>query len=70
MIDEKILRINQLYKKSKEEGLTPAEQEEQTRLRTEYVKGFRKSLIDQLNNTSIQEPDGSVTKLSEKGIKE
>lgn len=70
MLDAKIARINELYRKSKAEGLTAAEKAEQKKLREEYVKGFRRSFISQMNNVSIKEKDGSVTKLSEKGIKE
>lgn len=70
MIDEKIKRINELYRKSKAEGLTDGEKEEQARLRQEYVKGFRRSLIDQLNNVSVEKEDGTIEKLADKGIKE
>ena len=44
MTDEKIARINELAKKAKAEGLTPAEQAEQKALREEYIAGFRRSL--------------------------
>jgi len=71
MIDERIARINELYRKSKTaEGLTEAEKAEQKKLREEYVKGFRRSLISQLNNVTIQEPDGTEIHLKDKGIKE
>ena len=71
MIDERIARINELYRKSKTaEGLTDAEKAEQKKLREEYVKGFRASLISQLNNVSIEQPDGTVIDLKDKGIKE
>lgn len=70
MIDSRIARINELYRKSKAEGLTEAEKVEQKKLREEYVKGFRASLISQLNNVSIEQPDGSVIDLKDKGIKE
>ena len=71
MIDERIARINELYRKSKTtEGLTPEEKAEQKKLREEYVKGFRASLISQLNNVTIQEPDGTEIHLKDKGIKE
>lgn len=71
MIDERIARINELYRKSKTaEGLTEAEKAEQKKLREEYVKGFRRSLISQLNNVTIQEPDGTQIALKDKGIKE
>ena len=59
MTDEKIRRINALAKKSREEGLTPAEIEEQKILRAEYIAGFRASLTAQLDNTVIVEPDGT-----------
>lgn len=69
-MDPKIARINELYRKSQKEGLTRQEKEEQKRLREEYVKSFRKSLINQLNNVTIKEPDGSLTPLADKGIRE
>ena len=70
MIDSRIARINELYRKSKAEGLTEAEKAEQKRLREEYVKGFRANLISQLNNVTIQEKDGTQTHLKDKGITE
>ena len=66
MDDKKIARINELYHKSKEEGLTEAELEEQQILRREYVDSFKRSLRGQLNNISIREADGSITDLGEK----
>lgn len=66
MTDEKIARINELYKKSKAEGLTEAEKKEQQVLRREYIDAFRNNLRGQLNNISIKEPDGSITNLGEK----
>ena len=59
MTDEKIRRINELAKKSRQEGLTPEEAEEQKALRAEYIAGFRASLTVQLDNTVIVEPDGT-----------
>ena len=71
MIDERIARINELYRKSKTaEGLTEAEKAEQKKLREEYVKGFRASLISQLNNVTIQDRDGTEVHLKDKGITE
>ena len=66
MNSEKIARINELYKKSKAEGLTSAERKEQALLRQEYVADFRKNLIGQLNTIDIQEKDGSIINLGEK----
>ncbi len=70
MIDSKIARINELYRKSKAEGLTEEEKAEQKKLREEYVKGFRASFISQMNNVTIVEKDGTETHLKDKGIKE
>ena len=61
-----INRINELYHKSKAEGLTPEEKEEQARLRKEYIAAVRRNLRGSLNNISIQEADGSITNLGEK----
>ena len=69
-MDAMIKRINELYKKSKAEGLTEEEKHEQAKLRRDYVKGFRKDLISQLNNVTLKNPDGSLTHLRDKGIKE
>ena len=42
MVTEKTIeRINELYHKSKAEGLTDAELAEQKQLRADYVKAFR-----------------------------
>lgn len=64
--DEKIKRINELYHKSQNEGLTEEEKLEQAKLRAEYAANIRASLKSQLDNVSIQELDGSITKLGEK----
>lgn len=66
-MDEKsIARINELYKKSKAEGLTEQEAAEQKKLRVEYIAAIRGNLKSQLNNISIVEKDGSVTDLGKK----
>ncbi len=65
-MQERIKRINTLYHKSQEEGLTQEEKEEQKILRQEYVAAIRQSLRGNLNNISIQEADGSITNLGEK----
>lgn len=71
MKPEKIQRINELYRKSKAEGLTASEKKEQQVLRSEYVDSFKQNLRGQLNNISIKEPDGTITDLGEKyGTKE
>lgn len=65
-VRRKIKRINELYRKSKAEGLTPEELKEQKVLRAEYIDAFKRNLRGQLNNISIKEKDGSITNLGEK----
>ncbi len=66
MTDEKINRINELAKKKKSVGLTDAELEEQSILRREYIDSFKASLVSQLENTYIVEPDGTKRKVKAK----
>ncbi len=63
MEQNKLDRINELYRKAKEEGLTDAEKAEQQALRKEYIELVRKNLRGTLNNTTIQYPDGTKKKL-------
>ncbi len=65
-MEERIKRINELYHKSKAEGLTEAEKEEQATLRKEYVANVRANMRANLNSITIQYEDGSQEKLSEK----
>jgi len=65
-LDEKIKRINELYHKSQNEGLTEEEKAEQKELRQNYVLSIRRSLRGQLDNIDIKEEDGSITNLGEK----
>ncbi len=66
MADLHIERINELYHKSRKEGLTEAEKEEQAELRRNYINAVKKNLRGQLNQINIQETDGSITNLGEK----
>ncbi len=66
MEQKKIDRINELARKKKTEGLTPAEMEEQAALRAEYIAGFRASLTAQLDNTVVVDPDGTRHKVERK----
>ena len=66
MDEQKIARINELYRRSKAEGLTDAEKQEQKLLRLEYIEAIRSNLRSQLNNIDIEEKDGSVYNLGEK----
>lgn len=56
-----IKRINELSRKSKTEGLTPAEKDEQTKLRNEYRALVIGNLSSQLEGLKIKHPDGSIT---------
>ena len=66
MTQEKIQRINELYRKSQAEGLSEAEKKEQDLLRTEYIANVKKNLRNQLNNIDMVNDDGSVENLGEK----
>lgn len=66
MEQDKLNRINELYSKAKEAGLSPEEKIEQDNLRKEYVQLVRSNLRGTLNNTVIQHEDGTKTKLQKK----
>lgn len=65
-MEERIKRINELYHKSKAEGLTPEEKEENERLRAEYIQNIRSNLRAQLNNIDVVNEDGTVENLGDK----
>ena len=66
MDQKKITRINELYRKSKAEGLTDSERKEQKILRQEYLELVKRNLRSQLDNIDIEEKDGTVVNLGEK----
>ena len=66
MTQEKINRINELARKQKTVGLTEEEKQEQFVLRREYIDAFKQSLVSQLENTYIVNPDGTKKKLTAK----
>ena len=67
MITEKdIARINELYHKSKAEGLTEEEKKEQAALRQSYIQAIRGNIRAQLNNIDIVDENGKVENLGEK----
>lgn len=66
MEQKKIDRINELARKQKSEGLTEEEKAEQFALRREYIEAYKKSLISQLDNMYIVEPDGYKHKIHPK----
>ncbi len=68
--EDEIARINELWHKSKEGELTASEKEEQEKLRRLYIDSVKQNLRGHLNNISIKHEDGSITRLSDKKVKE
>ena len=66
MKKEQIDRINELYRKSKAEGLNEEEKKEQALLRKQFVADVKNNLTAQLNNIDMVNDDGSVENLGEK----
>ncbi|QFJ56258.1 DUF896 domain-containing protein [Pseudobutyrivibrio xylanivorans] len=66
MTEKDIARINELYHKSKAEGLTDAEKEEQAKLRRAYIDAIKGNVRAQLNNIDIVDENGKVENLGEK----
>ena len=66
MDEQKIKRINELYRKSKEEGLSDDEKKEQKLLRAEYLGAIRGNLKSQLDRIDSKEKDGTIINLGEK----
>ncbi len=66
MDDNKISRINELARKSKTEGLTEAEKEEQAKLRAEYIAAYKRSLVSQLESVRILDEKGNKKPLKKK----
>lgn len=64
--EEDIKRINELYHKSQNEGLTGAEKEEQQNLRKAYIEAMRGNIKSQLDSIVVQRPDGTREKLKRK----
>lgn len=69
MEKSKIDRINALAKKSKSEGLTEQEKEEQQTLRQEYLANFRKNLVNTLDQIVLVDPEGNRSKIGKKESK-
>lgn len=65
-MDDVIKRINELAAKAKSVGLTPEELTERDKLRRIYIDSVKASLVGQLENTYIVEPDGTKRKLEHK----
>lgn len=65
-MDDVVKRINELAHKAKTEGLTAEETAERDKLRRIYIDSVKASLVGQLENTYIVEPDGTKKKLEHK----
>ena len=53
-IDDVIKRFNELYKKSKEEGLTEEEKDEQQKLRRRYIDNVKANFRVQLEGVELK----------------
>ncbi len=60
MEKELLLRINELAKKKREQGLSEEEQAEQKKLYKIYLAEIRTQFNSTLDNVSVKEKDGSV----------
>lgn len=67
MDQKKIDRINFLARKSKAEGLTEEEKQEQFELRKEYIESYKRSLMAQLDSITVVEANGEKHKLRKRG---
>ena len=68
-MDELIKRINELYAKSKAEGLSDAEKEEQTLLRQKYIKAFRQGMSNTMESVYIMDENGNKKKVEKRNKK-
>ena len=58
-----IKRINELYHKSKAEGLTDEEKAEQKKLREDYVAAIRGNIRSQLEHVKVVDENGNEVQL-------
>ena len=66
MDEKRISRINELAAKSRAEGETEEEKNEQAQLRSEYIASYKQSLIGHLENVRIVDEKGNKTPLRKK----
>ncbi len=66
MTEELIKRINELAKKSRNEGLSSSEKEEQEKLRKEYIKMFRQGVENTMESVYIIDENGNKKKVEKK----
>ena len=65
-MQELIKRINELAKKSREEGLSEAEKEEQAELRQKYIQKFRQGMENTLQGVYIMDEKGNKRKVEKR----
>ncbi|MBR2847544.1 MAG: DUF896 domain-containing protein [Clostridia bacterium] len=65
-MEKLIKRINELAKKSKEQGLTEEEKAEQAKLRQEYIKKIRQGFENTMSNVYIMDANGNKRKVEKK----
>ena len=58
-----IKRINELYNKSKAEGLSDEEKAEQKKLREDYVAAIKGNIRSQLENIKVVDENGNKVDL-------
>lgn len=66
MIKEKMDRISELTRISRERELTAEEQSERQALRQEYLAEWRRGTIETLESLRIENPDGTIVPLKKK----
>lgn len=66
MDKEMILRINELSRKAKTEGLSDEEKKEQADLRARYIAEFRQGMMNTLEQVYIVDEKGNKKKLTQK----
>lgn len=67
MEQSKIDRISQLTRIARQRELTAEEQQERQALRREYIDSVKQSLVGQLDNTVIVDPQGNRRPLKPRG---
>lgn len=66
MTKEKMDRISELTRISRERELTEEEKTERQALREEYLAEWRRGTIETLESLRIQNPDGTIEPLKKK----
>ncbi len=65
-MQELIKRINELARKSREQGLDEEEKKEQDTLRKEYIRRFRQGMENTLSNVYIMDEKGNKKKVEKR----